>query len=491
MKKDSFKNNKKLIIFIFLFLIILTFSTKYYGHVDINDYSNVAKFFAGNLASKIRSSHSYLFGFMHSQFVAITNNLIIFKISSLIFLMLIVLSVYYISNKDKKTLWLILLSPLIWYMAPWISPIQLASLLILWGCYFIKKYDKIGNLRYLACSGIILGLGWAIYDTVLPILFFLGIIFLYNKKTLHSFYFILFLIIGLSPRLVLDQFLFNFPFYTIFKSTMGGVANCFGGIYGNAWRHSSPSIKNFFLIFLSIPFYYWRLYNPKFFKNNKKIMIFISLCLLLILFIPQIRYVLLITPVIILLLGRVLTYKQFRRQIILFFIIIILFITPYMAQTNYSINNEIYGVDFSYLYKNDFKFSLTKDWTSNIIQKNIKEIAEDYPNELFIVGNEPDSYTTLVSFYWGENVKEFVSIQDYQLFLNNETILYERTFMPASNIRVRRQIWLSGGMSKNNNDDTDYEDINFAIGLYEPISLEGFKFIKKYNNLYLSKKIKN
>ena len=102
MKKDSFKNNKKLIIFIFLFLIILTFSTEYYGQIDINDYSNVAKFFAGNPASKIRRSHSYLFGFMHSQFVAITNNLISFKINSLIFLMLIVLSVYYISNKDKK-----------------------------------------------------------------------------------------------------------------------------------------------------------------------------------------------------------------------------------------------------------------------------------------------------------------------------------------------------------------------------------------------------
>ena len=50
---------------------------------------------------------------------------------------IIVYSVYIISNRNKKSLWMILLSPIIWYMAPWISPIQLASLFFLWGYYFI------------------------------------------------------------------------------------------------------------------------------------------------------------------------------------------------------------------------------------------------------------------------------------------------------------------------------------------------------------------
>ena len=83
-------NNKKLAVGFFLFLIFLTFLTNFYGHIDITDYASTAKFFAGKYSAKIRSSHSYLFGFIHFPFVFITNNLIIFKITSLLFLFLII-----------------------------------------------------------------------------------------------------------------------------------------------------------------------------------------------------------------------------------------------------------------------------------------------------------------------------------------------------------------------------------------------------------------
>ena len=73
------------------------------------------------------------------------------------------------SNKNKKTLLLILTSPIVWFMAPWISPIQLSSLLFLWGYYFIKKYDEKGKIKNLFYSALFLGLSWAFWD---PIIYF-------------------------------------------------------------------------------------------------------------------------------------------------------------------------------------------------------------------------------------------------------------------------------------------------------------------------------
>ena len=66
------------------------------------------------------------------------------------------LSIYYISGKDRKTLLLIVTAPIFWYMAPFINPIQIASLFFLWGYYFISKYDKkekisSAGLTYLFC----------------------------------------------------------------------------------------------------------------------------------------------------------------------------------------------------------------------------------------------------------------------------------------------------------------------------------------------------
>ncbi|MBD3252465.1 hypothetical protein GF386_01920, partial [Candidatus Pacearchaeota archaeon] len=146
-----------------MILIIVTFATNFYGNVDIADYSNVAKFFAGEYKAKIRSSHSYLYGFIQSPFVFLFKSYIFFKISNLIILALIIYSVYKITN-NKKALWLMLLSPIVWYMAPFISPIQLASLFLLWSWFFIKKYDSNQRLKYLFISGILLGLSWAVYD---------------------------------------------------------------------------------------------------------------------------------------------------------------------------------------------------------------------------------------------------------------------------------------------------------------------------------------
>lgn len=481
-------SNKKLAFLAFFLLVIITFLTAFYGAGDIGDYSDTSKFFAGKYSADIRSSHSYFLGFLHSPFVKLTNSFIFFKITSLIFLALIIYSLYRISNRDKKTFWLSLLCPVVWYMAPFINPIQLASLFFLWAYYFIKKYDENNNLRFLLFSGLLIGLGWVVWDTILYFGFILGLIFLFNKRFSHAVYFAVFILIGLLPRLILDQFLFNFAFFTTIKTFMSGIANLTGGIYDRASGHTPKTFASLFSIFLAIPLYFWRLYKPGFFKENNKTMIFLTLSILLILLNPQIRYTLVLVPIILLLLGKNLDDKQFKRQIIAFIIIILFFIFPYIVQINYSIDNQIYGVDSTYLLENSLGFSTSKIFPKDLINQDLENIAKEYPNEVFLVGNQPDDYQILADIYWQDNVKEFVSIQDYELYVKNETILYEKIFMPVPNIPERRQFWIAGGLRKTQNDKTDFKSIEYGIGLNEPLDAENFVLVKKYNSLYLSKK---
>lgn len=462
-------------------LIIITFSTAYYGSTDITDYSDIAKYFAGDFPAKIRSSHSYLYGALHYPLIALFPTFIVFKITSVIFLLLLVYSVYLVSGKNRKALWLMLLSPLVWYMAPWINPIQLSALLFFWAYYFMKKYSESSELRFLFFSGILAGLSWAFWDAMLFFIIIFSFSFLFNKKFYYCLIFTIFLLLGLLPKLLFDQIYMGFAFIGIIRYFFGLVASTFyGRIYGDI-DSAGFSLLPVIIILIFIPFFIYKLYSRENWQYNKKSLIFITLSVLLILKIPQIRYLLLLTPIIIFDLAPMLNSFQFKKQIIIFSIITILTITPYIIQIKYSTNAE----EFTSLLMNFDKIKIYES-QNKLMVSDLKAIAEEFPDSVFVVGNEPDDFQTLAHLYWGKNIKELASIQDYNLYYNNQTSLFEKKFMPVPKIKDRRQIWLAGGLSKNENDDTDYSSINLAIGIGQPIKLEGFSVIKKYNLLYLS-----
>ena len=94
----------------------------------------------------------------------------------------------------------------------------------------------------------------------------------------------------------------------------------------------------------------------------------------------------------------------------------------------------------------------------------------------------------MADLYWGKDIKEFVSIQDYELEERNQSILFSKRFEPVPRISERRQFWIEGGLKKNE-DDTNYEEIEYALGIGEPVEIDGFAIVKRYNILVLSKKI--
>lgn len=480
--------NKKAILIVSSILIVLTLSTGYYGSSDVGDYADVAKFFSGDYQAKIRSSHSYLLGFVHAPFVSLTGSFISFKITSLIFLFLLVYSLFLISGKNKKALWLLLVSPVVWYMAPWINPMQIASLLLLWAYYFIEKYDSQNKTKDLMYSALLIGLGWAFWDTILYFGVLLAISFLYNKKVSHLFYYALFILIGLVPRLILDQILFNFAFYTSIKTFISGYVNLAGGIYGSSFGHTPKTFFTLLPWLLAIPFMFWPLFKKEFFRENKKAMIFLTLSLLLLINNPQIRYLFAIVPIMLLLINKNLNEKAIKIQFISSIVIASIFILPYIIQIEYNINGQIYGSEIGGIIETK-RFEVSSVIPKNLIKDDLQNIGKEFPNEIFVVGNKPDDYQILADLYWDKEIKEFISIQDYNLWKKNETIIFIKKFQPELKIPERRQIWFEGGIKKNEKDPTDYEKIIYAITIGEPSNIEGFSIVKKYNLLYLSKKI--
>jgi hypothetical protein len=469
----------KIVIIAIVLLASITFLTNFYGAVDTGDYSDTAKYFAGNYAAKTRSSHSYFYGFVLSPFIRIFNNLLIFKITSLIFLLLLILSVYISTNKNKNVLWLMLFSPIVWYMAPWISSLQLSSLLFFWAYYFIKKYEETARAKFLFFSGVLAGISWAFWDAIIFFVIFLGLSFMYNKKFYKALYFLVFVFIGLLPKLILDKYIFNFAFSGIIRYVSGlFTAFVFKGVYGA--MEPISAFYSLIIFVLCIPLFSYKLFSD--FRNNKNKIIFLALSFIILFEQTQIRYFLLLVPIILFELAPRLTRNQFKKQMIISIILIIAVLIPYTIQIKYSTNSpELFSMILNIknitIYENQ----------DTLIKQDLAGITQEFPNSVFVVGNTPDAYQDLAHLYWEKDVKEFVSIQDYNLYSENKSILFQRAFMPVPRIRDRRQIWISGGISKNQNDDTDYNAINLGIGIGEPINITNFSVVKKYNILYLSK----
>lgn len=471
----------RLAAILFLILILISLATKYYGSTDVEEYESTAKYFSGDYNAKLRVSHSILYGIIHFPLVSLFHSFFIMKITSLIFLILIAISVYYISKKSKKALFLLILSPIFWYLAPWISPIQLTSLLFLWAYFFIEKYDKKQEIRYLIYSGLLVGLATAFWNTIIFPAFFLVICFFYKKNVNHLIIFLAAAFIGYLPALSLDIFFYRFPFYNMIKYLLGiFTAVTQGSIYSGIIRASS-SILPILLFLLMIPFFSFKIFKKQFFTRNKRTIFFLIFTFLFFLKNPQIRYILLFAPILILQLSKVLTKKQLKIQIVLFIIISLLVINPYLIQIKYPTNAK----EFSSLITNAGKWNILKN-ENQLILEDLKEISKQYPNQVFVVGNKPEDYVSLALMYWNKDIKEFVSIEDYNLQEN--PVLFEKTIKSNPRIADRRQILITGKLQKSDTDKTDYDSIKFAIGVNEPIEIENFKKVKKYNVLYLSEK---
>jgi hypothetical protein len=483
-KKMEINRTEVVAIAAFLLLLTLSLMTQAIGTIDGPDYAAVSKFFAGELDSKIRSSHSYFYGFFHSPLIFLFESFNALKIVNLFYIALIILSLYFITNRNEKVLLLAVFSPVVWYMGPWINPLQISSLLFLWGYYFIKRYDREDNFLLLVVSGLFIGLSWIFWDAIIYFSIILGVSFLYDKKTYNFALYFLAVLLGLTPKLFVDQIMFGAFFVGILRYVFSTLVTLiWSGIYGGL-NFYGYSILNVISVLLVVPYFIYKLWNKEYWKENKKIVMAITLSLILIIMNSQIRYLILIAPLIILEVAPKLSKKEFKIYLIISIVLSLVVTIPYLIQ----INNTTNADEFSTLVRNIGDVEI-KDSENRLIREDLIEIENDFAGKSFIVGNHPDDYIRLSMLYWGDGIDEFVSIQDYNLYIKGEEILFEKYYQPKSSINNRRELFIGGGIAKKYGDETDYDSMDYAISVRsDRIDVGNFTLVKEYQILRVYEK---
>lgn len=478
--------NKSIIIISAILLVLvvaLTVPHDLLDATDVKDYSDTAKFFAGEYQAKHRAAHSVLYGLLLSPYVKIVDSFFLVKLASVFWLILVIISVYFISGRDRRALMFIVLSPVLWYMAPWLSPVPIVSLLFLWAYYFLDKFEKLGKIKHVIYAGLLIGLASSVWDSALYFSFIFLIAFFYDKKFYAVWIFLISIFVGLLPRLIVDQIFFGFAFYGILKNFFALLSFAlYGGVYEGIY--SVFGFGGYIVLLIFIPYYFYFLYKKELFAKYKKTLLFLTLCLLFILLNPHIRMIMVLMPIMILLLAKELNATQYKRQLFFFALLTLLVISPYLVQFHYETNARNFE-KFLFKFPN---ITLDDSFRGELIRQDLAFIEKDFPRGGFIIGNGRDDYKELAHFYWGKNIEEFISIEDYHLFLENTDVIATKRISSDSDPRFRTEMWIEVGLGKNSNDDTDYASLEYALSVDEDLDLPDFKLVKKYNVLSVYKK---
>ncbi len=201
-----------LLIFAVVLVLFAVFSTMV-GFHDSNEYIAIAKNFAGIKNMDLFTTHSLLYPFVISPFLKVWPSLTTIKLINCIWVFLIGLLLL-LWLKDRRAFIIFAFSPLVWYVSIQTTPVLPAAFFFLLAYLFFKKEDIKYNFLY---SGFFLGMACAFYD----VLIFVGIIFLLvyfmKKRVIDLIKYLIFIVIGLLPRLILDYWLFGMPFYSLMK----------------------------------------------------------------------------------------------------------------------------------------------------------------------------------------------------------------------------------------------------------------------------------
>ncbi len=432
-------------IFAFFLILIALFSTRMHFH-DTLEYINIAKYFGGVNNVDLFSGHSLFYPFLIGFFLKLWPSLSMIKLVNVSWLFLIGL-VFLYWLKDKKAFLIFAFSPLIWYVSIQTTPILPATFFFFISYIFFFKKNIKHNLFY---SGIFFGLACAFYTPMMALGFIFVLIYFWKKKFPDFIKYLVALFIGFVPRLLLDYHLFKNPFYSLIRY-IGCNLTVFLGV------NTSMGFINFFsnlyifsIIILISPFLF-RLYRLEFKKYKKSLIVIIVISIILIVRMPLLNLFLIISPLIVILLSKVLSDKELKWHCILS-IILILFLT------------------WGY-------FGTTED---SLIQKDMESISQDYQVDYIIGG--PMKALKLAMFSWKDK-PYFVWYQDFEASLKNKTIIRDYEISFESKIPLKSKFRIIGRFDRYRN--TTYE--NYILVEEKSKTLEDFEKDRCYEKLCVYK----
>lgn len=381
-------------IFALMLVLFAIFTTKIHFH-DSLEYINLAKSLAGIQNINIFSSHSSLYPFLMSFLLKIWPSMTAIRIMNVFWVFLIaVVLLFYLKN--TKAFLIFAFSPLSWYMSIQTTPALPAAFFFLLTCIFLSKKEI---KFHLWLSGLFLGLAFAFYDPILIFAIFFVLIFFWDKSFLDVAKYGLAFVIGIIPILALNYYLFANPIFSFIK--FWGVNFVMSMNMHPYYSAVSllPNLAMLSIIFVISPFLF-RIYKLDM-TRSKRILMFLAIISLILIFrVPNIKYFIILSPIIIILLSGVLSNREIKWHCILSIIILIFMVKGFFIE-------------------------------DVIVNSDLQKIKQDY-NEKYIIGG-PLEAARLAAFSW-DNKPYFVYYDDFEASLNNETFFRQYAFNFDSNI---------------------------------------------------------
>lgn len=378
---------------------------------DSGEYITIAKNFAGINNVDLFSTHSLLYPLIISPFLKIWPSLTMLKLTNCMWLFLIGLVLFQFL-KDKRAFIIFAFSPLVWHISIQTTPILPASLFFLLAYVFLKKEGLKYNLFY---SGFFLGLSYACYDPVLFVAAVFLLVYFWDKKVYSAFMYLIAVGVGVLPRLILDYWLFDMPFYSMIRFFGTNMIVSMGLYPGISNTLIFSNLSALFIVIIISPFLY-KLYRLNFQEHGRDLIFLAIAGILLLVRTAGFKYFLIIAPIAIILLGKILTDKEIKWHCI-FSIVLIVIVTQ---------------GHFSYDYE-------------KALQNDLKNITSEFPNIDYIVS--ATEATTLATFLWQD--KPYIAwYADFNTLKNNQTSLRGYRFAFDSKIKLRDRLVISASFER-------------------------------------------
>jgi len=425
------------------FLIIFSIFTTKIGFHDSFEYINITKNFIGIENINLFSGHSLLYPLVISLFLKIWSSFVMLKFVNVFWIFLIG-SVLLVWLKNKKAFVLFAFSPLTWYIAIQTTPVLPASFFFLLAFVFFYKKNINKNFLY---SGFCLGLSCAFYTPILIVAFVFILVYFWETGFKDFIRYLVAMLVGFLPRIIQDYYLFKMPLYSSLRY-VGSNFIVFSGL--NPLAKNVNFLSNLWILsvfVITAPFLF-KIYKINF-KEYKKPIIFLGLIsLIIILRAQEIKYFLIISPILFILLSKVLNKKDFKWNCIISVILIILLTFNFFV-SQYEIR----------------------------IQNDLVEINRDFDVDYIIAG--PSEATMLAAFWW-ENHPKYVWWEDYEASLENKTTIRDYRFKVTPILKLKSNLEII--VNFNRAEDITYE--NYILVLRkEAEKAEGFELIKCYDEL--------
>tara|TARA_Y100000034_G_scaffold132952_1_gene197189 strand:+ start:1428 stop:2822 length:1395 start_codon:yes stop_codon:yes gene_type:complete len=433
MKNNNKLNIKKILIYLIPFLLILilfaVFSTQIIFH-DTTEYITLSKYLAGTNNVNIFTSHSIIYPFIISFLLKIWPSLTTIKLINTFWIFLIGLT--FLLLKNKKAFIIFAFSPLTWITSIQTTPILPASFFFLLSFILFKKKFP----YHLLISGLLLGLSFATYTPMILVSFFFILIYFWNKNFKDFIIYIIAFSIGFLPRMILDYYYFNMPFYSLIRFFGTNVVILLGQHIQTAPVQLFLNIDSL-LIFIAISPLLFKIYKLNTRKYKQEIIFLTIIFLIILIRASLLKYFIIISPIIILLLVKVYNNKDIKWHCILSILLIIFLTSNYFITTN-NLN------------------SINENNLDNLIQNDLNQIATDYNNQYIIAG--PFEATKFAQFIWKEK-PYFIWFQEYQASINNQSTIREYHLNFNSNIPLKNQLQISAYFNRYDNKTYNNEDL--------------------------------